>query len=119
MNCMKLATAVITCLLSISAAAQLSWYKCFSGKIDKYDLPVTLRGIIRETKPLFKNYDLFIQASLHEGFGLSVIEAMASGLPVFISDIPVFHEITNDFAHFFPLNDSLKAATLLGDLKER
>jgi len=92
--------------------------KALQGKIDKYDLPVTLRGIIRETKPLFKNYDLFIQASLHEGFGLSVIEAMASGLPVFISDIPVFHEITNDFAHFFPLNDSLKAAMLLGDLKE-
>ena len=92
--------------------------KDLQEKIDKYDLPVTLRGMVKETKPLFKNYDLFIQASLHEGFGLSVIEAMASGLPAFISNIPVFHEITHELAHFFPLSDSREAARLLCDLRD-
>lgn len=87
-------------------------------KIDKYKLPVSLCGPSREVKSLFKSYDLFIQASKHEGFGLSVIEAMASGIPVFISDIPVFHEITSDLAHFFPLQDSVKAAELLSCLED-
>ena len=42
MHCMKLTAAAITCFFSISAAAQLSWYKCFSGKIDKYDVTIHL-----------------------------------------------------------------------------
>ena len=86
-------------------------------KIDKEKLPVTLKGRAQDTKQLFRDYDLFIQASSHEGFGLSVIEAMASQIPVFISDIPVFREITNGLAHFFPLNNSGKAAEGLSSLK--
>jgi glycosyltransferase involved in cell wall biosynthesis len=38
---------------------------------------------------------------------------MAVGLPVFISDIPVFREITNGNAIFFPLNDPVLAAQLI------
>jgi glycosyltransferase involved in cell wall biosynthesis len=34
-----------------------------------------------------KNYDLLIQPSLYEGFGLTVAEAMAAKLPVLVSDI--------------------------------
>ena len=82
-------------------------------KIDQLGLPVVLKGFAPDTRSLFKNYDLFIQASVYEGFGLSVIEAMASGTPVLLSDIPVFHEISNDLAHFFPLQDSRRAAELL------
>ena len=79
-------------------------------EIDENDLPVRLLGKAADVKNLFKDYDLFVQASSNEGFGISVIEPMAAKLPVLISDIPVFREITSGHAHFFPLDDQSKAA---------
>lgn len=42
-----------------------------------------------------------VQPSLSEGFGLTGIEAMASGIPVIASQIPIFKEIYQDGAIFF------------------
>ncbi len=84
--------------------------------IKKIDLPVKLCGLIDDVKERLDQYDLFIQASSHEGFGLSVVEAMARKIPIAVSDIRVFRETTNGAAHFFPLNDAPKAALLLSRL---
>ncbi len=86
-------------------------------KINEQSLPVVLKGQHNDPVNIFKNYDLFLQASSHEGFGLSVIEAMATGLPTFLSDIPVFREITGGYAHFFPLQNAAEAARLLEQLQ--
>ena len=40
--------------------------------------------------------DAFVFPSVKEGWGLAVLEAMAAGLPVITSDIPVFHEYLTD-----------------------
>ncbi|MDR3581109.1 MAG: glycosyltransferase [Oryzomonas sp.] len=42
-----------------------------------------------------------IFASLAEGFGLPLVEAMWAGRPVFASDIAVFREIGENYPHFF------------------
>ncbi|WP_211453969.1 glycosyltransferase family 4 protein [Collimonas antrihumi] len=42
--------------------------------------------------------------SFVEGFGLPLVEAMQRGLPVMASDIPVFHEIGDEFISYFDLN---------------
>ena len=77
------------------------------------NLNVRLCGNIDDVYKVLPEYDLFLQASAHEGFGLSVIEAMAARLPLALSDIPVFREVTNGLAHFFPLDDALNAAALI------
>jgi glycosyltransferase involved in cell wall biosynthesis len=55
-----------------------------------------------------KNYDLLIQPSLFEGFGLTIIEGMAAKLPVLVSDTNGPIEIIENgkYGYFFKRNDS-------------
>lgn len=60
--------------------------------------------------------DVLVFPSVKEGFGLVVLEAMAAGLPVIASDIPVFREFLDDGvgAVLTPVGD---AAGLAGGIR--
>ena len=45
---------------------------------------------------------LFVFPSSYEGFGIPILEAMAAGRPMVLSDIPVFREITQGRGIYFP-----------------
>lgn len=47
---------------------------------------------------LYNSIDCLLFPSLYEGFGLPVIEAMACGIPVLISNIKILEEIANNSA---------------------
>lgn len=69
---------------------------------------------------LYRNCSSFIFPSLHEGFGLPLLEALREGKICVASDIPVFHEILDQSADLFadPLNvDSWVGA--LSDLRRK
>jgi len=50
----------------------------------------------------YRAADAFVFPSVKEGFGLVVLEAMAAGLPVVASDIPVFREYLHDGEALLP-----------------
>ena len=77
------------------------------------------RGVTEEEYArLLDDATALVTASQEEGFGLPVIEAMAQGVPVAISDIPIFHEIAADAALYFDPNDPRAAATAIAALTD-
>jgi glycosyltransferase-like protein len=62
--------------------------------------------------------DGFVFPSVKEGWGLVVLEALASGLPVVTSDLPVFREYLTDDenASLVPAGDARRLARAMRDL---
>jgi glycosyltransferase involved in cell wall biosynthesis len=54
----------------------------------------------RELAALYRNCTLFVMASVYEGFGMPVVEAMACGARVALSKIPVFEEIAGNYGRY-------------------
>ena len=55
-----------------------------------------IKGNDFELEKFYKKANLFVSLSEHEGFGLTLLEAMKFGCPVVCSDIPVFREVYNN-----------------------
>jgi glycosyltransferase involved in cell wall biosynthesis len=66
------------------------------------DYVAILNGVSdSELRGLYRMAGLFVFPSFYEGFGIPVLEAMASGCPMVLSDIPVFREITQNQGVYF------------------
>jgi alpha-1,3-rhamnosyl/mannosyltransferase len=66
-----------------------------------------------DVAPLYAAARLLIFPSLIEGFGLPLLEAMAAGVPVVASRIPVFQEVGGDAPWYFDPTDSAALCTAL------
>lgn len=66
-------------------SARLNVNAIFLGSIEPKTVPVFLRAI-----------DIFCFPSVWEGFGIALVEAMSSGLPIVASDIPPHREVMAD-----------------------
>ena len=59
---------------------------------------VIFHGVAKDSllPSYYKSADICVFPSRHEGFGIVILEAMASGIPVIASDIPSFREIISN-----------------------
>jgi glycosyltransferase involved in cell wall biosynthesis len=73
-------------------------------KIERLNLGenVVLTGHVssQDLRLLYSGARLFVYPSLYEGFGIPVIEAMASGVPVITSNTSSLPEVAGDAAYF-------------------
>lgn len=60
-----------------------------------------------------------VSASKDEGFGIPLVEAMKFGLPIVVSEIPIFKEIAADSALYFDPNSSIQFAERIQKLQNQ
>jgi glycosyltransferase involved in cell wall biosynthesis len=75
-------------------------YQSLDEQIKEHSLSITLKGKSGKIPEIMKGYDAFVMVSSFEGFGIVVAEAMAAGLPLILSDIPVLREVAENNAFF-------------------
>jgi glycosyltransferase involved in cell wall biosynthesis len=81
---------------------QIEEYIQWIGYVDEADKP-----------SLYRLATAFVYPSIAEGFGLPVIEAMASGTPVVACDIPVMREVCGDAAYLVPQDSERQMAAAI------
>ena len=66
--------------------------------IEEYNLQqrFILRGFIDDVETFYHGLDIYINTSLHEGFPMSLLEAMACGLPIVAPKVGGIREMIND-----------------------
>lgn len=81
---------------------------------------VELIGEVADVRPYLREADLFVLSSRSEAMPLSVLEAMAAGLPVVASDVGGLSEVVveGETGFLVPAGDPVELAGLLGRLVE-
>jgi glycosyltransferase involved in cell wall biosynthesis len=66
---------------------------------------VQIGSLTARPAELFASHGVFVFPSRWEGLGNALLEAMASGRPAVVSDLPVFHEVLGDLGRYAPVDD--------------
>jgi len=91
--------------LSLVIAGPLGWAPCETSTRVSTGVVVLGRVSDEDLDALYRNAEIVISASIYEGFGLTVLEALARGRPTIATDIPSHVELVGDAALLFAPRD--------------
>ncbi|WP_419213233.1 glycosyltransferase family 4 protein [Maribacter sp. X9] len=69
-----------------------------------------------EVPSVYQSASLFVFPSIYEGFGLPVLEAMASGIPVLTSNSSSLPEVGGEAASYFEPMDHMQLSTKISEI---
>lgn len=83
-------------------------FRDFEALIDELGLRdyVFLLGHVNDVDELARAFDTILIPSMKEGQGLVLQEAVMAGVPVLVSDIPVFREQLGEVGPYLPVKDA-------------
>jgi glycosyltransferase involved in cell wall biosynthesis len=89
----------------------------FKALIQKYQLKerITIHPFTNQIQEYYSHAQIYVLSSRWEGMPLVLVEAMAHGLPIISSDLPVSKEIMGDFGMYFKNGDVDDLAKKLED----
>lgn len=64
--------------------------------LNKLSGTIKFLGFRDDALDLLQKWDAFVYSSNRDSFGIAVVEALMSGIPVFVNDLDVFDEITEN-----------------------
>lgn len=90
------------------------------AEIDRVEMGanVHLVGSLGDTAPVYRALDIFVLSSRNEGTSMSILEALACGLPVVATEVGGTPDLMRDGVHgvLVPSQDSSRLASALGRL---
>lgn len=99
------------------------WTTDQRGQIERLGLADHIKHTVFLSRPalacLYRRANLVVMTSDAEGFGLPVIEALACGSPVLVSDLPVFRDVAGAAARFAPPGDAVAFAKIAREWMQR
>jgi glycosyltransferase involved in cell wall biosynthesis len=84
----------------------------------KEDITVTGNLSFENVSILYQNALMFIFPSLYEGFGIPILEAMASGMPVILAKNSSLPEVGGEAALYFATENSAELASCINKIIE-
>jgi len=99
-------------LMLVGGGTMQSYLKDLISEL-KIEDNVIITGVFEEEDKVkyYSSLDVFLFPTLAEGFGLVLMEAMVSELPVISSDLPVLEEVAEDTVTYFEKGNYLDLAT--------
>lgn len=87
------------------------------GVIDRF----RIHGFVSKARrwELMQQANLFISCSYEEGWGISICEALAMGLPVVAYDLPALREVFGQYIHTVPTGNKQALASAILDVLQQ
>jgi len=92
--------------ISLDVYGEGAMFEQYKKEVENLHLSINFKGSIETMSEALNNYHAFIFPSFYEGFSIALLEAMAGGMPLILSDIPMFKKLTKGNAIFFDPMDT-------------